>query len=157
GNGAEDGPLLLTLARLPMTDALLELACRLADGLAHAHDRGVCHRDLKPANILLADDGEPLLLDFNLSAEVCPGNSATAALIGGTLPYMAPEQMKAFRDGDAYPDFRADIYSIGLILHELLTGRIPTPVTKGPAQAAMERLIADRSTPPPLISSINTN
>ena len=60
---------------------------------------GILHRDLKPANILFADDGEPLLLDFNLAADTKLRIHASAALVGGTLPYMAPEHLDAFRDG----------------------------------------------------------
>src|SRR4051794_1039335 len=57
------------LGGLSYVDAVLWLGARLADGLAHAHDRGIVHRDLKPANVLLTDDGQPMLLDFNLSAD----------------------------------------------------------------------------------------
>src|SRR5207302_354112 len=60
--------------------AVLRLAARLADGLAHAHERGVLHRDIKPANVLLADDGQPMLLDFNLAAEAAtPAGAAVVA------------------------------------------------------------------------------
>ena len=65
-------------------------AARLADGLAHAHERGILHRDLKPANVLLTDDGQPMLLDFNLAADPKPTAGGAGGRIGGTLPYMAP-------------------------------------------------------------------
>ena len=84
---------------LDYVQAVLWLVARLADGLAHAHERGILHRDLKPANILLGDDGEPLLLDFNLAADTKLRSHASAALIGGTLPYMAPEHLEALKDG----------------------------------------------------------
>ena len=97
----------------------------MADGLAHAHERGILHRDLKPANILLGDDGEPLLLDFNLAADTKLRGPASAALIGGTLPYMAPEHLQALRGEDRTLDARSDLYSLGVILFELLTGNHP--------------------------------
>src|SRR5439155_9435217 len=86
------------LERRTYVQAVVWLGARLADGLAHAHERGIFHRDLKPANVLLTDDGLPMLLDFNLSEDVKLRSSAAAARVGGTLPYMAPEQLQAFRD-----------------------------------------------------------
>src|SRR5439155_26511767 len=79
------------LARMSYVEAVFWLAARLAAGLAHAHARGVLHRDLKPANVLLADDGRPVLLDFNLSS-----SGDGSGLVGGTWPYMAPEALEAF-------------------------------------------------------------
>ncbi len=79
--------------------AAVWIVARLADGLEHAHSRGLLHRDLKPANVLLAADGTPMLLDFNLAADVLPEKSEgeiRRALIGGTLPYMSPEHLDAF-------------------------------------------------------------
>src|SRR5262249_36983952 len=71
------------LERLTYVQAVVWLACRLADGLAHAHERGILPRDLKPANILLTDDGQPMLLDFNLSEDVKRPASPAAGFIGG--------------------------------------------------------------------------
>src|SRR5439155_33539 len=72
--------------------AVLRSGAGLAAGLGHDDERGVVHRDLKPANVLLTDDGQPMLLDFNLSADATAEGRALAARVGGTLPYMAPEQ-----------------------------------------------------------------
>jgi len=119
------------------------------DGLAHAHDRGILHRDLKPANILFSDDGEPLLLDFNLAEDTKVLLRASVALVGGTLPYMAPEQLEAFRDGRPAVDPRSDVYAMGVILHELLTGRRPFPDRRGPVDAILPGMIADRLGAPP--------
>jgi hypothetical protein len=105
---------------LPPSEAcrLLE---RVADAAAHAHARGVVHRDLKPSNILVCD-GEPIVTDFGIARG--PGEdrvTATGELLG-TPAYMAPEQAR----GDSRnADGRADVYSIGVLLHELLTGRLP--------------------------------
>src|SRR5262249_45532420 len=102
GSGGEDGgsaavPVpraLQELERGSYVDSILWIGERLADGLAHAHERGILHRDLKPANVLLTDDGQPMLLDFNLSADLKGG--LCRARVGGTLPYMAPEHLAAF-------------------------------------------------------------
>jgi len=120
------------------------LASRLADGLAHAHERGVFHRDLKPANILLGDDGEPLLLDFNLAKDTQSRSRASTALIGGTLPYMAPEQIEAFQGLPRQVDARADVYSFGLILFEFLTGEFPFPIRDGHLDYLLPAMIADK-------------
>jgi len=143
--------LLEKLAGLSYVDAILWLAARLADGLAHAHERGILHRDLKPANILLTDEGQPMLLDFNLAEDTKRRSSASAALLGGTLPYMSPEQLRALR-GEHHPlDGRSDLYSLGVILYELLTGRHPFPSHSGPPTAVVESMAQDREVlPPPL-------
>ena len=134
---------------LGYVQAVLWLGARVADGLAHAHERGILHRDLKPANILLGDDGEPLLLDFNLAADTKLRSHASAAMMGGTLPYMAPEHLEALKDGGRTPDARSDLYSLGVILFELLTGRHPFPIHTGPVREILPRMIAERSAPPP--------
>ncbi len=77
-------------ASLSFVNAVLWLTARLADGLDHAHRRGILHCDLKPANILLADDGTPMLLDFNVAVDQPVGDDLKMQQVGGTLPYMAP-------------------------------------------------------------------
>lgn len=128
---------------LPHAKLVTWLGARLADALAHAHERGVLHRDLKPANVLVADDGTPLLLDFNLSVDVRTRGGAPAAL-GGTLPYMAPEHLDAFRGGTDPVDERSDIYALGVVLFETLTGRLPFAVPKGPLREQVPLMIAAR-------------
>ena len=114
--------------------AAVWITARLAEGLEHAHSRGLLHRDLKPSNILIAADGTPMLLDFNLAAAAPGPEGATKALMGGTLPYMAPEHLDAFNPkGSTSPDAvdeRSDLYSLGLILFEMIAGKPPFP---GPA------------------------
>jgi serine/threonine protein kinase/tetratricopeptide (TPR) repeat protein len=124
--------------------AVLWIGLRLAEGLAHAHEHGILHQDLKPANILLTDEGQPMLLDFNLSADTKRRTGISTAQIGGTLPYMSPEHLAAFR-GEAHAvDARSDLYSLGVILHELLTGRLPFEVRRGPLAEVLPRLLEER-------------
>src|SRR5205085_8198633 len=113
------------LARMSYVDAVLWIGERLADGLAHAHEHGILHHDLKPANILLTDAGEPMLLDFNISEDTKREPGALADVAGGTLPYMSPEHLARTFDPDIPVDARSDIYSLGIILYELLSGKKP--------------------------------
>jgi len=136
------------LEGLTYAEAVLWIGARLADGLAHAHERGILHRDLKPANILMTDDGQPMLLDFNLAEDVKHAGGATAALIGGTLPYMSPEHLRAFRGETTTVDHRSDVYALGLILVELLLGRHPFTRHPGAVDAALPKMITERQLGP---------
>jgi serine/threonine protein kinase/tetratricopeptide (TPR) repeat protein len=140
------------LGDMPFVRAVLWLGSRLADGLTHAHERGILHRDLKPANILLTDDGQPMLLDFNLSEDT---KQAGVASLGGTLPYMSPEHLEAFRGGTRPVDARSDLYSLGVILYEMLTGRHPFEEYKGSSLTVIGRMIEARNGPAPEIRSVN--
>ncbi len=122
------------------TRGVIHLAVQLAETLAFLHQHGVCHRDLKPSNVLLDPSGKPLLLDFNLS-----GNEREAvALVGGTLRYMAPEQIRAYlsEDEDGM-DERVDFYSLGVMVYDLLGGVHPCeslllePVNRTQAEAML--------------------
>src|SRR3954454_9061000 len=103
--------------------AVVDTIAQFAEALAQAHERGIVHSDIKPANVLLTDDDVPMLLDFNLSSDSSSHQKATL-LVGGTLPYMAPEHLHATRDGAPVLAV-SDIYSLGVIAFELLTGRRP--------------------------------
>ncbi len=153
----EAAPQLLALHGLSYVESVLWLAVRLAEGLAHAHERGVIHRDLKPANILITDDGQPMLLDFNLAQHTLKQDGAAArASIGGTLPYMAPEHLLAFRGAKVAVDARCDLYALGVILFELLTGASPFPsYRKRPTREVVERMIADRREGGPSLRRVN--
>jgi tetratricopeptide (TPR) repeat protein len=143
------------LEGLSYVEAVLCLGGQLAEGLAHAHQRGILHLDLKPANVLLTDDGRPMLLDFNLAEDTKGRGAAERAAVGGTLPYMAPEQLRAYRDRTGSLDGRCDVYSLGVILFELLTGRHPFPTRKGTTRDVIPDLLADREKSPPSVRTWN--
>ena len=103
----------------------------LAEALHHAHLRNLVHWDVKPANILLAADGMPLLLDFHLAQPPLCSGKAGPERIGGTPPYIAPEQFAALvavTEGRPAPavDARADIYALAMVLHIALAGKRPS-------------------------------
>src|SRR5262249_25943925 len=107
------------LRRGSYLDGVRWLAARIAGALGYLHAKGISHRDLKPSNILLQPDGAPRLLDFNLSADTF----LPKAQVGGTLPYMAPEQLEALDHGDpAVLTPQVDIFALGVILYEWLAG-----------------------------------
>ena len=95
----------------------VELAIQICDGLAYAHSMGFVHRDIKPHNILIAGDGTPKITDFGIARAT--DLSSVSAM--GTPLYMSPEQCR----GDDSPDIRSDIYSIGVMLYEMLSGKTP--------------------------------
>src|SRR5947208_6261545 len=138
--------LLQTVKFLPVPDAL-KIASRLCDALEYMHQHGVIHRDLKPSNIMVCNDGTLRIMDFGIAKTTAMrrltfgGFSPTM----GTPDYMAPEQIKGKRG-----DQRTDIYSLGAILYEMLTGQVPF---QGPNVYAVmnARLVGD----PPAPRSLN--
>jgi tetratricopeptide (TPR) repeat protein len=126
------------------------IAARLAEALEHAHLRGILHRDLKPSNILIAADGTPMLLDFNLAVVVGEAGDSKASRLGGTVPYMSPEHLDAFNPmGNTRPEAvneRSDLYSLGLILYEMLAGILPFGDTPTDLRASwvMTQLLEER-------------
>jgi serine/threonine protein kinase len=112
--------LLDDVGALPIRQAV-DIAIQTADALHHAHGNGLIHRDVKPGNILLSDDGRVLVTDFGI-AKAAEGSSelTEVGLIVGTAKYLAPEQVQG-----QVVDARSDVYSLGIVLYELLTGRVP--------------------------------
>jgi serine/threonine protein kinase len=119
------------LARSTYVEAVCWIGACLADGLSYAHQRGLVHLDVKPSNVLLAADGQPMLLDFHLARESAQLRDRPFNRLGGTPGYMSPEQVaatEAIRQGSPVPrpvDERSDIFSLGVLLYESLAGQAP--------------------------------
>ncbi len=95
------------------------LIADMSEGLAHAHEAGMLHRDIKPANVLIDDEAKPKIVDFGLARPV--GEEQTKGVVFGTPGYTAPEVLS----NPHAVDHRSDIFSMGVMLYELLTGHLP--------------------------------
>ena len=127
------------------TDQVATIVARLADGLAHAHARGVIHRDLKPSNVIIDAQRQPILTDFGLARQTSVPDAARltgAGMILGSPAYMSPEQDSG--------DFEtigplSDVYSLGVMLYELLTGRLPF---NGSIAEVLNQVLTSQPEPP---------
>jgi serine/threonine protein kinase len=108
-----------TKRRLPVADAV-RIMTAVCDAVAYAHEHGILHRDLKPGNIMLTPKGQPILMDFGVTKMLDATDYTATGTIVGTAKYMSPEQARGER-----PDERSDIYSLGVMLYELVAGHPP--------------------------------
>ncbi len=125
------GPVRQMLARATYVEAMAWIGASLAEALQYAHDRDLVHLDLKPSNVLLAVDGQPMLLDFHLTQKPIHPEDPLPDWLGGTPVYMSPEQkaaVAAAQAGQKVPtvvDGRADLYALAVMLYEALGGQLP--------------------------------
>ncbi len=141
-------------------DERLEIVVKVCDAVHHGHQRGIIHRDLKPANILLDSEGQPKIIDFGVAraADSDAAHALTKTSDGtlvGTLQYMSPEQCS----GDPTSiDTRSDIYALGVILYELVLGRLPFDLSRTPLPAAIMTISqSDPPRPRTLIRSLDAD
>src|SRR5262245_31341569 len=141
---------------LPLDEAI-EIAGQIAAGLARAHEQGIVHRDVKPANVILTADGQVKLLDFGVAKLADQSRLTRAGMAMGTTAYISPEQFFGEAAGPS-----ADIWSLGVMLYQLVTGRLPfeAAAEKEMARAIVEQeprpLAALRAGLPPALQRIVT-
>jgi serine/threonine-protein kinase len=128
------GTMRIRAGRRRSTEAVCAVGLAVAEALGRAHAAGVLHRDVKPGNILLAADGMPKVTDFGI-AKIFEGSASTASALVGTWLYMAPEQ---WRSGRLEP--ATDLYALGVVLYELLTGQSPFGARLSPAAMMQHHL-----------------
>src|SRR5262249_25105198 len=136
--GVSNGPARRFFSRASYVQSVCWIGACLADALHYAHERGLVHLDVKPSNVLLAADGQPMLLDFHLARQPLTGDGTLPEWFGGTPGYMSPEQKSALnqltksRQLTERVDRRADVYALGLSLFEALAGQLPPATDKPP-------------------------
>ena len=132
----------------------LELFSKVCDAVEHGHQQGVIHRDLKPSNILVGDDGQPRVIDYGVARSTVSELTLASMLtetgqLIGTLHYMSPEQCMGSSERS---DTRSDVYSLGVVLFELLSGALPHDLSGVPIFEAAQRVVQE---PPAALSSLD--
>lgn len=128
-------------------DEAIPVFCQVLDGIDHAHELGIVHRDIKPANMMLTEKGTLKVLDFGIARLLGSARMTRAGNIIGTLEYMAPEQVRGLET-----DGRSDLYALGMMLYEVLTGKLPFDTDN-----EFELMKAQTEHTPPSPRTINPN
>jgi serine/threonine-protein kinase len=122
---------------------VISIAKQICEGLDEAHKLGIVHRDIKPSNIMIDKDGNVHIMDFGIARSVKAEGITGAGVMIGTPEYMSPEQVESKEVNQL-----SDLYSLGVILYEMVTGRVPF---EGETPLSIARMHADKTDLPPII------